>query len=140
LSSTEEVDGSDAAAQPLSASLATVYEASPRVGGRMHSDTTSWASGQVTEHCGELIESTHKTILGLAKRFRIGVADLVAAQPADSTDTNFFFGAYYTTAQADADFAPVYDALKRDVRAAGFPTLVHELHAGRVRPRSPECL
>src|SRR5690349_1341697 len=35
----------------------TVYEAGDRVGGRMHSDTTSWADGQVTEHCGELIDS-----------------------------------------------------------------------------------
>src|SRR5262245_60846506 len=31
----------------------TVFEASSRVGGRMHSDTTSWANGQVSEHCGE---------------------------------------------------------------------------------------
>src|SRR5712692_11448686 len=45
----------------------TVYEASNRVGGRMHSDTTSW-NGQTSEHCGELIDSKHKTILGLANR------------------------------------------------------------------------
>src|SRR5919109_1187612 len=44
----------------------TVYEASDRVGGRMHSDTTSWANGQTSEHCGELIDSRHKTILKLA--------------------------------------------------------------------------
>ncbi len=31
----------------------TVYEASSRVGGRMHSNTTSWANGQVSEWCGE---------------------------------------------------------------------------------------
>jgi len=29
----------------------TVYEASSRVGGRMHSDTTSWLNGQTSEHC-----------------------------------------------------------------------------------------
>src|SRR5437588_8205074 len=42
----------------------TVYEASNRVGGRMHSDspltnpggTSTWANGQVSEHCGELID------------------------------------------------------------------------------------
>ena len=37
----------------------TVYEASGRVGGRMHSDTTSWLNGQTSEHCGELIDSGH---------------------------------------------------------------------------------
>ncbi len=49
----------------------TVYEASNRVGGRMHSDTTSWLNGQTTEHCGELIDSGHKNILGLISRFTL---------------------------------------------------------------------
>src|SRR6185369_5647162 len=48
----------------------TIYEASGKLGGRMHSDTTSWAYGQVSEHCGEFIDSGHKTILGLARRFK----------------------------------------------------------------------
>src|SRR5215831_12443896 len=59
----------------------TIYEGSGRIGGRMHSDTTSWANGQVSEHCGELIDTSHKTILGLAKRFQIPVDDLLAAEP-----------------------------------------------------------
>src|SRR5215510_10884169 len=82
----------------------TIYEASSRIGGRMHSDTTSWANGQVTEHCGELIDSTHKTILGLAKRFNIPVADLSAAEPPQSTDTAYFFGQYYPQSQRNDDF------------------------------------
>jgi len=101
----------------------TVYEASGRVGGRMHSDTSSWANGQVSEHCGELIDSRHKTILGLAQRFGIEVNDLLAAQPPQSTDTFYFFNRYYTHDQANADFAAVYSAVKEDLRAAGFPTL-----------------
>src|SRR5262252_3708061 len=101
----------------------TIYEASSRMGGRMHSDTTSWANGQVTEHCGELIDSTHKTILGLAKRFRIPVVDLLAAQPPQSTETYYFFGEYYTRRQANIDFNAVYHAVKKDLTTAGFPTL-----------------
>src|SRR6266513_886027 len=62
----------------------TVYEASNRVGGRMHSDTTSWLNGQVSEHCGELIDSGHSTILALAQRFHIPVVDILAAQPPHS--------------------------------------------------------
>jgi len=101
----------------------TVYEASSRIGGRMHSDTTSWANGQVSEHCGELIDSGHKAILRLAKRFGIGVADLSAAEPPQSTETYHFFGRYYTRQQANVDFNAVYNAVKHDLTAAGFPTL-----------------
>jgi monoamine oxidase len=110
----------------------TIYEASNRIGGRMHSDTTSWANGQVSEHCGELIDTTHKTILGLAKRFKIAVDDLTAAEPRQSTDTYYFFGQYYPRTQANADFNAVYQAVKKDLNAAGFPTLYnYNTSAGR---------
>src|SRR5690242_4189473 len=101
----------------------TVYEASGRVGGRMHSDTTSWLNGQTSEHCGELIDSKHKTILGLANRFNLPTVDLLGAQPVHSTDTDFFFGSYYTDAQAQADFNAVWNAVKKDLGSAPFPTL-----------------
>src|SRR5690349_11375142 len=76
----------------------TVFEATGKVGGRMDSDTTSWLNGQTTERCGELIDSGHKTILGLANRFNLATADLLGAQPNHSTDTDYFFGTYYTDA------------------------------------------
>jgi monoamine oxidase len=101
----------------------TVFEASSRIGGRMHSDTTSWANGQTTEHCGELIDSSHKTILELAKRFKITAVDLSAAEPPQSTETYYFFGRYYTRAQANIDFNAVYQAVKKDLNAAGYPAL-----------------
>ncbi len=104
----------------------TIYEASSRVGGRMHSDTTSWADGQVSEHCGELIDSRHKVILGLAKRFGIPVDDLLSAQPPQSEETYFFFGDYYTRDQANIDFNAVYNAVKKDLTAASFPTLYNQ--------------
>ena len=103
---------------------ATVYEASPRIGGRMHSDRSGyWAEKQVSEFCGELIDSGHTTILGLATRFGLAVDDLLAAQPLGSTDTYWFLGGRYPAAQADSDFVPVREALKRDLNAAGYPTL-----------------
>src|SRR5437899_903584 len=101
----------------------TVYEASPRVGGRMHSDTTSWLYGQTSEHCGELIDSKHKTILGLASRFKIPTVDLLAAEPVHSTETDFFSGGYYTSAEENVDFNPVWNAVKKDLNSAPFPTL-----------------
>ena len=107
----------------------TIYEASGRIGGRMHSDTTSWENGQVTEHCGELIDSTHKTILRLAKRFKIRVEDLSAAEPLESTETYYFFGQYYPRNQATDDFRPVYRAVRKDLRAASYPTLYNNFNA-----------
>jgi monoamine oxidase len=101
----------------------TVYEASGRVGGRMHSDTSSWLNGQTSEHCGELIDSKHKTILGLTTRFKLATADLLAAQPNQSTETDFFFGQYYTNSQANSDFKPVWNAVKGDLTAARYPAL-----------------
>ena len=108
----------------------TVYEASNRVGGRMHSDTTSWLNGQTSEHCGELIDSKHKTILGLAQRFDIPTVDLLGAQPKHSTDTDYFFGQYYTADQANADFNAVWNAVKADLNTAPFPTLYNSYTQG----------
>lgn len=100
---------------------ATVYEASGRIGGRMFSDRRgNWSDGQVTEWCGELIDTGHKTIRSLARRFNLPLDDLRAAQPPQSTETYFIGGMYYT--EADRDFRPVFRALRRDVNAAGYPT------------------
>jgi monoamine oxidase len=101
----------------------TVYEASGRVGGRMHSDTTSWLNGQTSEHCGELIDTGHTVILGLAQRFGLATVDLHAAEVPGSTDTYFFGNAYFRSEQANDDFQPVYKRLVADNNAAPFPTL-----------------
>ena len=108
---------------------ATVYEASPdRIGGRMHSDTTGyWASGQVSEFCGELIDSNHMTIRHLAQRFGLATADLIAAQPNGSTDTYWFLNGYYSTDQADKDFQPIHNILQGQVQATSYPT-TYKIH------------
>jgi monoamine oxidase len=105
----------------------TVYEAHPtRVGGRMHSDWAEfpgyWANGQGAELCGELIDSGHKTILGLAQRFRLPTVNLTHAEPNGSEDTYYFDGDYYPKEQADKDFQPVHNALQGDVSKASYPT------------------
>src|SRR5437867_1063706 len=92
----------------------------------MHSDTTSWLDGRTSERCGELIDSGHKTILGLASRFKLQTVDLLGAEPNHSNDANFFFGQYYTDAQAQADFNPVWNNVKKDVNAASYPTLYNQ--------------
>src|SRR4051794_21207763 len=72
--------------------ISTVYEASDRVGGRMHSDARGyWLDGQTSEWCGELIDSGHKTILGLAQRYRLATTDLLGAEPNSSEETYYLF-------------------------------------------------
>jgi monoamine oxidase len=107
---------------------ATVYEASTeRVGGRMHSDTGYWDGNQVSEFCGELIDSNHHTILQLAQRFGLATADLLAAEPNGSDATYWFLNGYYSTAQADKDFQPIHHLLSSQVQAAGYPT-TYQIH------------
>ena len=65
----------------------TVYEASGRIGGRMFSNTNYWNGGQVSEWCGELIDTGHKTIQNLAARYSLPLDDLHAAEPDNSHDT-----------------------------------------------------
>src|SRR5438105_8841683 len=69
-----------------------IYEANTRIGGRMYSNTTTWAQGQVSEWGGELIDTGHKTIQTLARRFNIGLDDLVQAEPSSAQPTYFFGG------------------------------------------------
>jgi monoamine oxidase len=105
----------------------TVYEASNRIGGRMHSDTSGyWQNGQVSEWCGELIDSAHETIMDLASRFNLPLADLTGAEPPGSTDTYFFSRHYYSVAQATRDFQPVQRILDFQTNAAGYPTTYNQ--------------
>jgi monoamine oxidase len=106
---------------------ATVYEASTRFGGRMHSDTGYWDDGQVSEFCGELIDTGHVTIRHLAQRFGLGTVDLIAAQPNGTEDTNWFLGRYYSPNEADKDFQPIHNTLQGQVQSTSYPTtyLIH---------------
>ncbi len=100
----------------------TVYEASGRVGGRMFSNTGYFAANQVSEWCGELIDTGHHTVRNLAARFSLPLDDLHAAEANGATETYLFDGRYYPKSEADADFLAIADVLQADVDAAPFPT------------------
>jgi monoamine oxidase len=96
----------------------SIYEASTRIGGRMHSDATFWNQGQVSEWCGEFIDTDHYLIRALAKRFGLTLLDVNAADPKGSVDTNYFLGAYYTDLQLAEDtkaIAPIVNQQVRDI-------------------------
>jgi monoamine oxidase len=128
------IAGMSAALQLAYAGVAsTVYEASGRIGGRMYSNTSYWNEGQVSEWGGELVDTDHKTVPMLAKRFNLPTADLLAAEPNSSEDTYYFGGQYYPAAQANTDFKPVHNALQGDVQSASYPTLYNLSTAGGQR-------
>ena len=102
----------------------TVFESSNRIGGRMHSDSAGfWQNGQTSEWCGELIDSSFKTIMTLSQRFNLPLVDMLAAQPQGSQDTYYVHGHYYLWTQAVQDFVPVSQTLKAQIHQAPFPTL-----------------
>jgi monoamine oxidase len=107
---------------------ATVYESSGRVGGRMFSNTTFWG-GQVSEWCGEFINTNHTVVRGLAARFNLPLADVNAANPPGSTPTNWFDGQYYLSPQIKSDLKQVYPTMRRQLHAAGYPTLYNSYNA-----------
>ncbi|MFJ7156796.1 flavin monoamine oxidase family protein [Streptomyces sp. NPDC101118] len=99
---------------------ATVYEANPgRVGGRMWTQRTHWAYGQTSEIGGELIDTSHKKILELCRRFDLPTEDFLGGGPNGAEEVLWFQGAYYPRDQADEDFNAVYQQLRRDLSESG---------------------
>src|ERR1700692_3114973 len=74
----------------------SIYEASNRIGGRMHSDATTWADGMVSEWCGEFIDSNHETLHRLIKRFGLKTSDLGRGRADRSQSVMYFFNRYYS--------------------------------------------
>jgi len=99
-----------------------IYEASPRLGGRMFSNPNYWNENQVSEWCGELIDTGHETIHKLAKRFHLHLDSLLTTQPKKSKDTFFFNGKYYPKSQFEMDFKPVYTVIVQELKACDYPT------------------
>jgi len=97
----------------------SVYEASERIGGRMHSDASFWNQEQVSEWCGEFIDTDHFLIRQLASRFGLKLVDVNAADPPGSVDTNYFLGTYYTGTELAHDMKAVTSILDQQVRAIG---------------------
>jgi monoamine oxidase len=96
-----------------------IFESSLRVGGRMHSNARFWADGQVSEWCGEFIDSTHVAIRSLAARFGLPLANVNLADPPGSVDTNYFQDGYYTSAELAEDFKAVAPILAAQNAAIG---------------------
>lgn len=100
----------------------SIYEASNRVGGRIHSDTTSWADTMVSELCGEFIDGSHKTLRQLIKRFGLTTVDLKGEGSDRSQNVLYLFNRYYLMDDLAPDFEKLQAVLQQQMQDAGFPT------------------
>jgi len=102
---------------------AEVHEGSDRLGGRCWSDRTSFASGQVVEHDGELIDQRHTAVRQLAGQLGLKLNNLLSAERNGTEPFFYFDGEPYSYAQATDDLKAIWQQLHSDVSAASYPTL-----------------
>jgi monoamine oxidase len=117
------IAGLNAALTLQDAGLASsIYEASNHIGGRMHSDATTWANGMVTELCGEFIDSDHKTIHSLVHRFGLSKINLEKGRARGAQNIIFFFNRYYSPGEIYKNFESINPILQQQIQESGFPT------------------
>jgi len=136
----------------------TVYEASGRIGGAC-TPTTPLGDGQTSE-CVVNSRLVDVTMRSLAARFGLTLADVNAAQPNASQDTNYFLGGYYTEPELAHDARHITPILAAQNKAIGTlatyntirrpdtsstisaPTIGSKIRSGRARfavGRIPRC-
>jgi len=117
------IAGLNAALTLQDAGLAcSVYEASNHIGGRMHSDATTWADGMASEWCGEFIDSDHQTLLHLIERFKLKTIDLGREIPDQAQTLMYFYKRYYDAEEVWGSLEAIYPILQQQVQEAAFPT------------------
>lgn len=94
--------------------IATVFEASTRLGGRMWSDRTTFP-GQICERGGEFIDTGHLTMLDLAEEFGIALTDFDTDTGLEDL-TAYFNGAALSLDDILEGFGPIAEAI--DIAAA----------------------
>src|SRR5258708_9144422 len=100
----------------------SIYEASDRIGGRMHSDTITWEDGMVSEWCGEFIDGDHETLHQLIKRFGLRTVDLGRARGDRAQSVMYFCHHYYSAKELARDFQLLAPLLRQQAQEVGFPT------------------
>jgi monoamine oxidase len=108
-----------------------LYEAANRVGGRMHSDSTTWADGMVSEWCGEFIDSAHTTMRQLIAHFGLSLVALDHGTSGQAPSLMYFLGHFYEPDELGRDFQALAPLMQQQIQEAGFPTTyAHFTEAG----------
>lgn len=109
-----------------------VFEASGRIGGRIHSArarlTPAAGEAQVIELGGELIDSGHLRMRALAGEFGLVLDDLAGAD--SDRDTWHFGGRAIDEREIVAAFVPVAAAIERDLATLGDGDILHDAPQG----------
>lgn len=92
---------------------AKIYEASPRPGGRCFS-LRNFFPGQTAERGGEFIDTGHKTMIALARRFGLSLVDVSK----DPGGVRYFFnGQVYPESSVVAEYRALVQAMRADLRS-----------------------
>jgi monoamine oxidase len=102
----------------------TVYEGNPeRAGGRCWTLRGFFDAGLITEHGGEFIDSTHVAVRRLAAQLGLEEEVVNGGDLPTGEEAHWIDGAYYTEAQANADWAAAgfhaFRAAAREMRSPG---------------------
>jgi monoamine oxidase len=100
----------------------SIYEASNYIGGRMHSDATTWGGNMVTELCGEFIDSDHKVLHGLIKRFGLKTVDLEHKGVRQRQNITYFSNHYCSVEEIDEAMQSIAPILRQQAAEVPFPT------------------
>ena len=100
----------------------SLYEASSHIGGRMHSDITTWGGKLVSELCGEFIDSDHVVLHGLIKRFGLTAVNLEDQGVRQRQNITYLFNHYRSADEISAALDPIIPILRQQANEAPFPT------------------
>ena len=116
------IAGLNAALTLQDAGLAcNIYEASDHIGGRMHSDATTWDDGMVSEWCGEFIDGDNTTLYQLIHRFGLKTAELGRAKGGRSHSLMYLCNRYYSAEEFARDFQSLTPLLQLQAQQVNFP-------------------
>lgn len=94
---------------------AQVYEAAPRLGGRMYTVKDVLAPGLTTELGGEFIDSGHEDMLALVSEFNLDLLDHTLLEEQGLNEGYFFGGQHYTSAQVIEALLPLLEQIDTDI-------------------------
>lgn len=94
-----------------------LYEASPRFGGRVYTRRGFNADGMFCELGGELVDSDHAALRGLARELGLPLQSLAPTKAGVSRNIYVFGGLTYTDAQLTRALEPFVARVREDLRS-----------------------
>lgn len=94
---------------------ASIYEAAPRVGGRIFTISDALAPGLTTELGGEFIDSTHEDLLGLVDELGLELIDRAELDRQGLLESYFFDGQHRTGAELVDALAALLEVIDADL-------------------------